>query len=155
MEAEVLKSGDTLRIELVNNLQNRSVLEDTDLGPVPGRSVRVKIVGTSRGSRLTLNSVLRKRPFVDYSALSSRNMSVELAPSPRDESAWRLRSKDPYVNQVRSNAELLGPSAIDRDLVFKGPPRGGSAKATEDIILDGTSVTSDPDFQVQSERTST
>lgn len=154
MEAEVLKSGDTLRIELVNNLQNRSVLEDTDLGPVPGRSVRVKIVGTSRGSRLTLNSVLRKRPFVDYSALSSRNMSVELAPSPRDESAWRLRSKDPYVNQVRSNAELLGPSAIDRDLVFKGPPRGGSAKATEDIILDGTSVTSDPDFQVQSERTS-
>ena len=153
LEAELPATGETFHLQLVNNLRNRAVMEDTDIGSVPGRSVKLKIEGRSRGTQLVLTSVLRKRPFVDYSALSNEDMSVELSGVVGDEKNWKIRSKDPYVNQIRSNTQILGPSAIESDIKFSDPPRGGVARATTDILLDGTSVNSDSDFLVQSERT--
>lgn len=154
IEGRVLASGDSFRLTLVNNLQSRHIREESPLGRVPGHCAKVEIRGSSEGISLKLESILRKKPFVDYSALSSDNMSVELpGQGGSAEQAWRLRSKDPYINQIRSNAEILGPSAIESQLLFKEPPRGGVAKATEDILLDGTSVESDSDFRTQSERT--
>lgn len=154
IEARLTEGGETFHLTLVNNLQNRTVLEDTQLGSVPGRSARIEIIGEANGSQLRLSSILRKQPFVDYSALSNLNLSVDIQSSPLEGPAWKLRSKDPYVNQVRSNQEILGPSAIEEEIFFKDPPRGGVAKATSDIFLDGTSVQSDPDFLTQSERMS-
>jgi hypothetical protein len=153
IEGELVGSSESFQLRFVNNLQNRGVIEDTQLGAVPGRSAKLEVVGLSNGMGLKLQSVLRKKPFVDYSALSSDNMSVELENTPIDVVGWRLRSSDPYINQVRSNSEILGPSAIDHQLLFREPPRGGVAKATGDIKLDGTSVQSDPDFLTQSQTT--
>lgn len=152
IEGQILDSGDSFKAIFANNLQNRGVVDHPTLGQIPGRSVKVQISGRSGGLVLSLQAVLRKRPFVDYAALSSRDMSVEL--SDQSTGSWKIRSKDPYVNQIRTNQQLSGPSAVDGGLVFKGPPRDGTAKATDDIILDGTSVRSDPDFLAQSERRS-
>lgn len=153
VEAEIPGTGTSFKIKMVNNLRNRAVMEDTQIGNVPGRSAKFEIEGRANGTKLVLSSILRKKPYVDYSALSNQNLSVELRASPSDERNWKIRSKDPYVNQIRSNAEILGPSAIGNKVKFSDPPRGGVAKATDDILLDGTSVQSDPDFLVQSERT--
>ena len=153
LEAELPATGETFSMKMVNNLQKRTVMEDTDIGSVPGRSVKLKIVGRSGGAELTLTSVLRKKPFVDYSALSNQDLSIQLSGVVGDERNWKIRSKDPYVNQIRSNTQILAPSAIDNDVLFSAPPRGGVAKATNDIVLDGTSVKSDRDFLIQSERT--
>lgn len=152
IEGELLATGESFRIRFCNNIQNRNVADHPVLGAVPGRSVKARIEGRSGGSTLSLDAVLRKRPFVDYSALASRDLSVEL--SNIADGNWKVRSKDPYINQIRTNQQLLGPSAVNGLFQFKGPPRGGTAKATNDIVLDGTSVTSDPDFLTQSERTS-
>ena len=153
LEAELPATGESFVMKLVNNLQKRTVMEDTDIGSIPGRSVKLHIQGRSGGIELVLTSVLRKKPFVDYSALSNQDLSVELSGVAGDEKNWKIRSKDPYVNQIRSNTQILGPSAIDSDVKFSDPPRGGVAKATTDIVLDGTSVRSDRDFLIQSERT--
>ena len=137
LEAELPATGESFVMKLVNNLQKRTVMEDTDIGSIPGRSVKLHIQGRSGGIELVLTSVLRKKPFVDYSALSNQDLSVELSGVAGDEKNWKIRSKDPYVNQIRSNTQILGPSAIDSDVKFSDPPRGGVAKATTDIVLDG------------------
>lgn len=150
IEGEILSSGDRFEIRFVNNLANRNVNTASPLGDVPGRCTRLEIVGMSGTKRLTLSSVLRKAPFVDSSALSSYDMSIEVdgtGPTNR----WNLRSKDPYVNQVRSNMNISGPSAIDGHLKFDDPPRGGVAMAQDDIRLGGVSVSGDPTFLADSQ----
>ena len=150
LQGEMLATGDTFEIQLVNNLGNRNTRFATSLGDVPGRCTRMKVVGTSGGKSLTLTSVLRKSPFVDSSALSSYDMGIELIDDgPLNK--WSLRSKDPYVNQVRSNMNINGPSAVGGNLQFSDPPRGGVAMAHDDIKLDGQSISSDPDFQADSQ----
>ncbi|MCA9797282.1 MAG: pilus assembly PilX N-terminal domain-containing protein, partial [Candidatus Eremiobacteraeota bacterium] len=143
LSGQVLASGDSFRISLYNNLNNRNLAEDTPLGDVPGRAVRLRIDGTSGRVQRRLDVVLRKSPYVDSSAVSSLDMTVALSDGPNQ---WRLRSKDPYVNQVRSNTNIFGPSAIDDRLNFRDPPRGGMALAKDDIVLGGTSVKSSPTF---------
>ena len=82
--------------------------------------------------------------------LSSQDMSLDIDPN-EDSDAWIIGSDDPYINQIRSNAEIQGPSALNGNMRFEGPPRGGVAKATEDILLDGRSVQSGQGFWTQSQ----
>jgi hypothetical protein len=151
IEGKILGTSDTFVVRFINNLENRSAAEETQLGTVPARCAKVEVLGTSSGVSLKLESVLRKKPYVDYSMLSSQELSLELDVK-SDDDKWVIGSDDPYINQIRSNDEILGPSALDEQLLFEGPPRGGVAKATEDVVLDGTSVQSDPDFMNQSQK---
>jgi hypothetical protein len=150
IEGEILASGDSFEVRLVNNLGNRDVKPASFLGDVPGRCTRLEILGNSGRKRLTLSSVLRKAPYVDSSALSSYDMEIELSDN-GPQNQWNLRSKDPYVNQVRSNMSIAGPSAVDGNLRFSDPPRGGVAMAHDDIELGGVSVTSNPTFLADSQ----
>lgn len=142
VEGELIGSGDKFEIHLINNLTSRALQRETSLGDIPGRTARLEIIGTSNMTSLRLQSVLRKSPYVDSSALSRDNLEVELLAD--NARAWKLRSKDPYVNQIRSNKSILGPSAVDGHLAFRDPPRGGVAMAKNDIKLGGVSVMNDP-----------
>ena len=150
VEGEFPGSDEGFKIIMINNLQRRSVLTDTPLGNIPGRCAKIRSEGYSGSYKLTLESVLRKKPYVDYSALSSRDMTIELDDTGAN-NKWTIASSDPYINQVRSNTNIDAPSALDDEVKFRVPPRGGVAKAQTDILLGGTSVESDPDFLESSE----
>ena len=150
VEGEFPGTEDGFKVTMINNLQRRAVLEDTPLGNVPGRCAKMRVEGYSGSYKLTLESVLRKKPYVDYSALSSLDMTIELDDAGAD-NRWTIASSDPYINQVRSNTNIDAPSALDDEVKFRVPPRGGVAKAHTDILLGGTSIDSDPDFQESSE----
>lgn len=150
VEGELLATGETFRLTMVNNLQNRVLKDATFLGDVPGRCTRLSIVGSSGSVSRRMDSVLRKSPYVDSSAVSRDDMTIALDdPGGRQ---WRLRSKDPYINQVRSNTEIIGPSATAGQVNFRDPPRGGVAMASDDILLGGTSVQSSTSFLTQSQQ---
>jgi hypothetical protein len=151
IEGEILETSDTFVVRFINNLENRSAAEATQMGTVPARCAKVEITGTSGGVTLKLESILRKKPFVDYSMLSNDQLKLALDPN-TDEDKWFIGSEDPYINQIRSNLEIVGPSALEKEILFQGPPRGGVAKAKEDIVLDNVSVLSDPDFMTQSQK---
>jgi hypothetical protein len=145
IEGEILSNHDTFEVKLVNNLTNRNVKVDSSLGDIPGHCARLEVIGVSGQKNLKLSSVLRKSPYVDSSALSSYDMNIELSDN-KAINQWSLRSKDPYVNQVRSNMDINGPSAVDGNLKFSNPPRGGVAKAQSDIVLGDLSVGDDPAY---------
>lgn len=153
IEGELLDTGDTFVIRFINNFANRSPTDVTQLGIVPARCAKVEVTGTSSGVNLKLESVLRKKPYVDYSMLASEEIQVAIDPDGEDEDdRWTIGSEDPYINQIRSNTEIIGPSALDGDLKFVGPPRGGVAKAVEEVTLGGIPIQSDSDFWAQSEK---
>jgi hypothetical protein len=149
IKGEIVATGETFEVKFVNNISNRHVLTETQLGDIPGRCVRLEVLGVSSKSELRLSAVLRKTPYVDTSALSSDDMKISLLETTG--TAWSLKSTDPYVNQVRSNSKIVGPSALDSQLKFQERPRGGVALAHEDIELGGRSVLSSPTFKSQSE----
>lgn len=152
VEGEMVGSADRFTLKLVNNIQSRHVIEDTELGDIPGRTARLEVTGTSNKITLRLQAVLRKKPYVDYSALSRDTLEVELQSNSVE--AWGIRSKDPYVNQVRSNTSILGPSAVDEHLKFREPPRGGVAMAKDEIMLGGSRLSSSPSLLEQSQEAS-
>ncbi|MBX3167324.1 MAG: hypothetical protein KF760_07925 [Candidatus Eremiobacteraeota bacterium] len=93
----------TFTIQLFNNLNNASPDEPNR---VPKYAVRMSIEGRSGNARKHMEVVLRKRAFVDASAVAQLRMAVT-NPQPMK---WNIDSTDRQLNMVRSNGTLLGPN---------------------------------------------
>ncbi len=136
----------TFEVRVVNNLTNRNPRPATALGDVPGRSARVQIRARVANQRRELDVDLRKRPFVDTSALSNGDMVVD-----DQVDNLRLYSRDPYVNQIRSNLDMRLPSALGGEVIFRDPPRGGVAMAHDELYLGGSPISTNPTLETNSE----
>lgn len=91
-------------IRVYNNLANDTV--DT-VNNVPKRAVRLSIDGYSRTSKRHAEVVLRKKAFVDASAVSEDQLSVTQV-----NSKWRISSTDPILNLIRSNDMIVAPDLL-------------------------------------------
>jgi len=145
VEGEVLGTGATFSIRMINNLDGRSPLM---ADRVPAYAVRLQISGVSGPATRRMEAILRLSHFVDASAVCSEDMTVRFD----DESAnprWVIRSRDPLQNLVRSNKNIFGPDAINRNQVLFVPHEGVRAKdppygvawARKNISLAGLSLT--------------
>lgn len=94
----------TFTIRLFNNLNNASA--DTP-NEVPKYAVRLSIDGQSGSARKHMDVVLRKRAFVDSSAVAQLRMAV----TNTEKMKWNIDSTDRQLNMIRSNGVLLGPDA--------------------------------------------
>lgn len=146
IEGRELATGETFEIRIINNLTNRNPRPSTHLGDVPGRSARLQIRARSSNQSRELDVVLRKRPFVDSSALSNGAMDVHDGID-----NLRLYSRDPYVNQIRSNLDMRLPSAVSNAVNFRDPPRGGVAMSHDELYLAGQPISSNPVLESNSE----
>lgn len=111
----------TFTIRLFNNLSNAS--SDTVNG-VPKYAVRMSIEGRSNGAHKHMDVMLRKRAFVDASAVAQLRMAVTNS----EQMKWNIDSTDRQLNMVRSNGTLVGPN----------PGLGGGASQIEFIKPVGT-----------------
>ncbi len=93
----------TFTIRVFNNLANAS--SDT-LNGVPKYAVRMSVDGQCNGARKHMDVVLRKRAFVDSSAVAQLRMAVTNS----QEMKWNIDSTDRQLNMVRSNGTLVGPN---------------------------------------------
>jgi hypothetical protein len=128
------------RIEVTNNLAGETPLG----GVVPKRAAKIEITGWSGNSERHATVVLRKKAFVDSSAVSQLNLDIP-------NGKWNLQSSDPLLNMVRSNATIHAPSAglgggasqiefmksIYATTSAVGPY--GTAWASDDIVVGGMS----------------
>ena len=144
VQGEVKGTDMSFTVRVFNNLQN----EDPDtVNGVPKWGVRLSIDGMSRGTRRHADVVLRKKAFVDSSAVSQLDMSILNDKAMK----WNLDSTDPLLNMVRSNARILGPkvglSGGGSEIEFKKPPTAPAAAAgpfgiawsKDDILVEGGS----------------
>lgn len=127
-------------VRIYNNLNNAS--PDT-VNNVPKYGVRLSINGSSNNARKHMDVILRKRAFVDSSAVAQERMAI-LSSLPMK---WNIDSTDRQLNMVRSNGTLLGPTATSGPTQIQflkpaGTPAAasgpfGTAWANDEITLGG------------------
>ena len=93
----------TFTVRIFNNLNNASA---DVANRVPKYAVRLSIDGQANAARKHMDVILRKRAFVDSSAVSAEDMAVT-----GDSLNWNIDSTDRQVNMVRSGGDLHGPKA--------------------------------------------
>jgi len=118
-----------------NNLDNANPLTAPSPGPplgeVPGRAVRVQIVGRANRVSRRLDVVLRKRAFTNSSNHTERELKVEAKIM-----GWSIESKDP-INQIRANGDIFAPDPLKNpDSLFKFNGMRGTAKAGGDVHVE-------------------
>lgn len=133
------------KVRIVNNLEEYTPILTSKLGPVPARTVRIRVEGEVRGARRRLDAVLRRHPFSDSSIQSGRDIRV--IPTVKG-TGWRIASRD-MTNLVRANGSVYGPDALADKLKFEGPR--GQIRAHQEIYLNNKSVSSDASFKADSE----
>jgi hypothetical protein len=153
---EILGTDQRFDMRVFNNLNNDSA----DLVQrVPARSVRISLDGMNGPVRRHYEVVLRRKAFVDASAVSQLDLSILNALPMK----WNLESTDALLNIVRSNSYIVGPKAGltsgTSEIEFRRPSALPSAAAgpfrtawaKNDILLEGRSLgTSDTDRQTAS-----
>jgi hypothetical protein len=152
IEGQVNGTDMRFTIRVFNNLNN----DDPDtVNQVPKRGVRLSIDGVARNARRHVDVVMRKKAFVDSSAVSQLDMSIVNTNAMK----WNVDSTDPLLNLVRSNAKIVGPKVGigggASEIEFVKPataPVGaagpfGTAWAKDDILVEGgLSLSSTPGY---------
>ncbi len=120
-------------VRLVNNIEPKDPLATSQVGAVPAHSVRLWIEGRSGPVVRRLDTVLRRKAFVDGSMVAA---TINVT-TPNSVDGWTVSSREP-ANIIRSNGNLKCPDpTASKGMKFTTP---GIAKAGSDVYLAGSTT---------------